>query len=187
SRARSSRNSGPRSAHSGCGRRLDFAHQSDFARRGIGILVLPEIFLRKRIDVRNRAVFRDAPYAAANLDVTVWVVGIDDGEGHGRTFFQVTRLDPSLRGVHPNETILVIAPDRRHLRRSIRHDGSQIRKRLLPLQQVEVLFGNDRHGTNLFAQDSATRAKTHPATLATFAAAIWDGCKLGHRGARPAE
>src|SRR5262249_10364660 len=123
-----------RSAHSGRPCRLDFAHQADFAGRSIGVLVLPAVFLCERIDVRHRAVFRNAPDAATNLDVTVWVVGIDDRKGHGNAFFQVARFDPSLRGVHPNKTILVITPDRRHLRRSIGHDGSQIRKRLLPLQ-----------------------------------------------------
>src|SRR5215471_455603 len=130
---------------------------------------------------------RNALDAATNLDVTVRIVGIDDRKGHSNAFFQVARFDPSLRGVHPNKTILVITPDRRHLRRSIGHDGSQIRKRLLPLQQVEILFGNDRHGTDLFAEDSATRAKTHPANFATFITAIWGGPKLGPRSARPAE
>ena len=77
---------------------------------------------------------RNALDAATNLDVTVRIVGIDDRKGHGNAFFQVARFDPSLRGVHPNKTILVITPDRRHLRRSVGHDGSQIRKRLLPLQ-----------------------------------------------------
>src|SRR5207249_8590794 len=40
---------------------------------------------------------------------------------------------------------LVIEPDRRHLRRSVRHHGRQVRERFLLLQQVEILVGNCRH------------------------------------------
>src|SRR5262249_15858513 len=131
----------------------------------------------ERIDVRSRAVFRDEPDATADLDVTVRIVGIGDRKRDGRVFLQVARFDSSLRGVHPNETILVIAPDRRHLRRSIRHECSQIRKRLLPLKQVEISFGNDCHGTDLFGEDSARRTKAHPATWA-FLAVISDRSML---------
>src|SRR5713101_6792875 len=96
------------SAHSGCGHRLDFAYQAHLAGRSIGIFVLPEVFLRERIDMWDGACFGDPPDTATNLDVAVRIAGIDDRKRHRRTLLQVAGLDPSFRGVHANETALVI-------------------------------------------------------------------------------
>jgi len=62
------------------------------------------------------AVFGDAPDPTANLHVAVRIVGIDDRQRHSRAGFKGARLDPPARGVHSNDAVGVIEPDRRHLR-----------------------------------------------------------------------
>jgi len=69
--------------------------------------------------------------------VVVAVVGVHDREGDRRTFGHVARLDPALRGVHTDRAALIVEPDRRHLRRTVRHDRRQAGKGLLLRQQVE--------------------------------------------------
>src|SRR5262249_54713308 len=113
---------------------------------GIGILVLPEVFLGERVNVRGGAVLGDALDPAADLHVAVRVVRIDDRERDRRARFQSAGLDPALGGVHANAAVRVGAPDRRDLRRTVRHGGRKAGECLLLLQQIEKLLGDRGHG-----------------------------------------
>jgi hypothetical protein len=59
---------------------LDFVDDAGFAGLGIGIFVYAEIFLCQLVDVIVGAIFGDFDDAAANLEIAVRVLGIDDGE-----------------------------------------------------------------------------------------------------------
>ena len=85
------------SSHSGGGYGLDFARYCALAGCSIGILVLAEIFLRERVDVRARPLFGAAPDPPADLDITIGIVPDSDdlrARPRRRAFFQVARPSP---------------------------------------------------------------------------------------------
>src|SRR5271166_1727531 len=96
--------------------------------------------------MRYGSVFRDACDTAANLDIAVWILRVDDRERDRCTFLQIARLDPPLGGVDAHMSVLEVEPDRRHLGRAVRHRGGDDGKRLLLSQQVEIFFWSSRHG-----------------------------------------
>src|ERR1700730_3310951 len=133
------------STHSGGGCGLDFAHYAHFAGCSMGILVLAEIFLRERVDVRTRPLFGAAPDPPADLDIAIGIVRINDRERDRSAGFQVASLHPAFCGIYPNDAVLVVEPDRGDLRRPVRHRRCERGKCLLPLQQIEILVGDSCH------------------------------------------
>jgi len=77
------------------------------------------------------ALFGRPPHPAADLDVAVGIVRIEDRQRDPRAFFHVACLDPALGGVYPDHPVGVVEPHRRHLRRAVRHDRREMGKRLL--------------------------------------------------------
>src|SRR6202035_2660928 len=102
------RPAGWKSFHTGEGARLDLVPDAHLAGLGGRVLVLAEIFLRERIDMRARPLLGGTRDAAADLQVAVRVVGIHDRQRHRRVRLQVARLDPALGGVHANDLAVVV-------------------------------------------------------------------------------
>src|SRR5262249_47824708 len=122
------------------------------------------------------ALFADPPDAPANLDIAIGIVRIDDRHRHGGALFEIARLHATFRGVHANETIGVIEPHRGCLRRSVRHEGGDDRKRFLALQQVEIVVGNVCHDTSLRVQHSGTRGDSAAAFRYYYSVNSWWRC-----------
>src|SRR5215471_9176074 len=101
--------------------RLDLEDHPHLAGLGKGIFVLAQIFFGERVDVLRGALLRHMRDPAPDLHVAVGIVGIDHGEGNRGALLHVRNLDAAARGVNAHLSALVIKPDRRHLRRSIRH------------------------------------------------------------------
>jgi len=71
------------SAHSRCGGWLDFIHDAHFTRLAKRVGVFAEVLLCQRVDVRVSACFDGVPDAAADLEVTVRIIGIHYSERDG--------------------------------------------------------------------------------------------------------
>ena len=102
-------------------RRRDLEHHTHIARLRPGILVLAEVLLRQRVDMRVGALLGHARDLAAHLEVAVRVFGVHDRQRDRRALLHVALLHAALRGVHANDAAGVVEPDRRHLRRAVRH------------------------------------------------------------------
>ena len=84
---------------------LDFKRDPDLARLGPRVLVLPEVFLGEEIDVRRCALLSHVLNPAADLDVAIGIVGVEDRKRHGRAFPHIARLHATLCRVYPDLSV----------------------------------------------------------------------------------
>src|SRR6058998_880703 len=128
----------------------DLHGHADLVGAAVRVLVLPEILLGERIDVRVGPLLRHLGDAPTDLDVPVGVVRVLDREGDPRVLPEVPVLHPPARGVDPHVGTIPVAPDRRDLRRVVGADGRQVGKRLLR-EEVAVVLRNRRHAQSPLA------------------------------------
>src|SRR5262245_43380514 len=123
----------------------DFVHYTHFARLTKRVLVLTQIFLRHLIDVGVGPLLGDLHHFAANFEIPVRIVGINNCHGYARVSADVTVLLAALGGVEYYMLTIAVHPDRGGLRASVGHDRGQAGKSLL-VEQIAELLGDDiRH------------------------------------------
>ena len=79
--------------------------------------------------MRVRALFGHVPDPAADLDVAIGIVGVEDRKRHRRAFLHIACLHPTFRGIDPDLPVRVVEPYGGHLRRPVRHDRRQMGER----------------------------------------------------------
>src|SRR6266516_2716316 len=135
----------------------DLVQDAHLARLAERVLVLAEVLLRERVDVRVSALLRRLDDPPADLHVAVGVVGVLDGERHARVARQVPHLDAALRRVEAHVRAVEVDPHGRHLRRAVGARRGEVRERLLR-KEIAVLLGDRSHAP--MEPDPASRV--HP-------------------------
>src|SRR5574337_36879 len=133
----------------------DLVEDADLARPTVRVLVLAQVLLGQRVDVRVGPGLGDVGDPAPELHVAIRIIRVDDGERHGRVAPEVLVLEPAFGGDEANVGAIVVEPDRRHLRRAVGVDRGQGGEGFL-LQEVLVLVGKCGHHASPFLIASIT-------------------------------
>src|SRR5215469_1590256 len=89
------------------------------------ILVLVEILFGHLVDVLLGAVLRDLGDPSPDLQVAIWIIGIDERDGNAGIVADVLVLLAAERGVDNHLSVFEIDPDRRGLRAAVGHEGGE--------------------------------------------------------------
>lgn len=118
-------------AHCVCAFGLDLVDNSYFPWAAIRIRILAEILLGHLIYVRIGAVLGDIRNAPAKRQVTVRIVRIHKVQSNARIPPHIPVFDSPFSGIDEDVLAIIVDPDRRHLRSSVRHDCRELCKRFL--------------------------------------------------------
>src|SRR5690242_10855076 len=100
---------------------LDFVDDADLVGLAIRILIYAEIFLGKFIDVGVGAFFSDFDYPAANFQIAIGIVGINNGQSYARIAADIAIFLPSFGGIENDVVAFDVAPYGRYLGASVGH------------------------------------------------------------------
>src|SRR5258707_9287732 len=128
-------------SHHGRVLRPDFVHHANFSRLGVGIFVLSQVLLRQFVDVLVCAVLGNLDHGAADLQIAIRIVGVDNGQRHSRIAAHVAVLLPAARRIKDYMLTVEVAPYRSDLRPSVGHQRAQTGECWL-LEKVDVFFRN---------------------------------------------
>lgn len=124
--------------------RLDVERYSRLIRCVVGIDIDPQVILGQLVDHRIGGLFAVPGHPTPHLDPPERVLGIDHQHGCLGPLDQVLVLLPSHRRVDPDQAILDIASDRRHLRLAVWLNRRQPKEERA-VEQVDMALGNRRH------------------------------------------
>src|SRR6202521_6072366 len=128
-------------AHHGSMFRPDFIHHANLSRLRVRIFVDSQVLLRQFVDVLVRAVLGNLNHGAAYLQITIGIVGIDDGQRHPRIAAHVAVLLPAARRIKDHMLAVEVAPHGSDLRASVGHQRAEIGESAL-LEKVDIFFRN---------------------------------------------
>ena len=118
-------------AHYVCALGINLIDNPYFARAAIRILILAKILLGHFVYVRIGALFRAVHNASTNRKMTVRIVRVHEIQSNSRIAPHIFIFDAALCGIDEDVLAIIVDPDRRHLRSSVRHDCRELCKRFL--------------------------------------------------------
>ena len=106
------------------------------------IHIFAQIFLCQLVDAVACAFLGDVGDAAADFNVAVRILRIDDCHGDARIAANVEVLLASTSGVEDQVLAVEIKPDGRDLGRAVRHESAERSKGLLAGKKIAIFVGD---------------------------------------------
>src|SRR5271165_1754655 len=120
----------------------DLVQHAHFTGLRVRIFIHAHILLGHLVDVSGAALLGDLHYSAANFQVAIRIVRIDNGQRDPWFTAYILVLLPASRGVENHVLAVEVAPHRRHLRTAVGHQRGETGEGAL-LKQITILFWDD--------------------------------------------
>src|SRR5207249_1471460 len=107
--------------HHGCVLRLDLVHHAHFIGLSIRIFIDAMVFFGQLINVGVSAFFGDFDYSAADFEIAIRIIGINNRESYARIAANVAIFLTSFGGVENDVLAVEVAPYWGYLRAAVGH------------------------------------------------------------------
>src|SRR5437762_13094399 len=96
--------------HHGCVLRLDLVHHAHFIGLSIRIFIDAKVFFGQLINVGVSAFFGDFDYSAADFEIAIRIIGINNRQSYAGIAANVAIFLPSFGGIENDEVSVEVAP-----------------------------------------------------------------------------
>src|SRR4029077_15806392 len=107
---------------------FDLVEDADFAGLAVRILIDAKVLLGELVDAVVGAIFGDFRDAAADFQIAIRIIRIDDGEGDTRIAADVLILLAAPGRVEDDMLTIEVDPDRSDLRPAVGHESGEVGK-----------------------------------------------------------
>ena len=101
--------------------RLDLVHHPHFIGLAIRIFIDAKVFFGQLINVGVSALFGDFDYPAADFEIAIRIIGINNRQSYAGIAANVAIFLPSFGGIENDEVSVEVAPYWRYLRAAVGH------------------------------------------------------------------